>query len=352
MDNYQNLDPIKKLETAAELFLCNVKGTRSPHTFTAYKTTLSDFVRFFSESPEFNGSDPGFVAVMAWRDGLRERGLSPNTRRQYLTILHSFFDFACDPICGGWYDQNPVVKWLKPTEESSPRRQRECSLTAWQVIRLWRYDKAPGCHRETWPRNYAVVILLLTVGLQNAELRALTPADLDWEDEMLNVTQGRANGFRRIDFPPIAQSAVRLYLASGIRPKDVPDTAPLFGTTSPKEFGARVRGGEWAQGSAQWLNGIVLRHVKAVTGVDGITTEDLRHVGASLDLNSGLPLDELQYKLGHRDIKSTQRAAGMRQGRAGRGRALLVYEAQDNQVQINNAILAEATGQQGEKNRP
>ena len=128
--------------------------------------------------------------------------------------------------------------------------------------------------------------------------------------------------------------------------------APLFGTTSPKEFGARVRDGEWAQGSAQWLNGIVLRHVKAVTGVDGITTEDLRHVGASLDLNSGLPLDELQYKLGHKDIKSTQRATGMRQGRAGRGRALLVFEAQDKQAEINAAILAEITGQQGEKNRP
>ena len=196
------------------------------------------------------------------------------------------------------------------------------------------------------------MILLLTVGLQNAELRALTPADLDWEDEMLNVTQGRANGFRRIDFPPIAQSAVRLYLASGLRPKDAPDTAPLFGTTSPKAFGARVRDGEWAQGSAQWLNGIVLRHVKAVTGVDGITTEDLRHVGASLDLNSGVPLEDLQLKLGHLDARSTQRAAGMRQGRAGRGRALLVYEAQDNQAQINNAILAEVTEQQGEKNRP
>lgn len=352
MDNYQSLEPIKKLEAAADLFLRNVQGTRSLHTFTAYRATLSDFVRFFSESPEFSGRDPGFVAVMAWRDGLRERGLSPNTMRQCLTRLHSFFDFACDPDCGGWYPTNPVTKRLKPLGESIPRRQRECSLTAWQVIRLWRYDKAPGCHRETWPRNYAIVILLLTVGLQNTELRALTPADLDWEDEMLNVTQGRANGFRRIDFPPIAQSAVRLYLASGLRPKDVPDTAPLFGTTSPKEFGARVRDGEWVQGSAQWLNGIVRRHVKAVTGVDGITTEDLRHVGASLDLNSGLPLDELQYKLGHRDIKSTQRAAGMRQGRAGRGRALLVFEAQDKQVQINNTILAEATGQQGEKNRP
>lgn len=344
--------PTEKLEAAMELFLRNVKGTRSPHAFTAYRSTLSDFVRFFSECSEYNGSDPGFVAVMAWRDGLRERGLSPNTRRQYLTRLHSFFDFACDPICGGWYNQNPVVRRLMPLGESIPRRQRECSLTARQVMRLWRYDKAPGCHRETWPRNYAIVILLLTVGLQNTELRALTPANLDWEDEMLNVTQGRANGFRRIDFPPIAQSAVRLYLASSLRPKDAPDTAPLFGTTSPKEFGARVRDGEWAQGSAQWLNGIVLRHVKAVTGVNGITTEDLRHVGASLDLNSGLPLDELQYKLGHKDIKSTQRAAGMRQGRAGRGRALLVYEAQDKQAEINAAILAEITGQQGEKNRP
>ena len=344
--------PTEKLEAAMELFLRNVKGTRSLHTFTAYKTTLSDFVRFFSERPEYNGSDPGFVVVMAWRDGLKERGLSPNTVRQYLVRLHSFFDFACDPACGGWYENNPVIKRLKPAEESSPRRQRECSLTAWQVMRLWRYDKAPGCHRETWPRNYAIVILLLTVGLQNAELRALTPADLDWEDEMLNVTQGRANGFRRIDFPPIAQSAVRLYLASGLRPKDVPDTAPLFGTTSPKEFGARVRDGEWAQGSAQWLNDIVRRHVKAVTGVDGITTEDLRHVGANLDLNSGVPLEDLQLKLGHLDARSTQRAAGMRQGRAGRGRALLVFEAQDKQAQINAAILEEITGQQGEKNRP
>ena len=350
--DYVYSTPAEKLEAAADLFLRNAKGTRSLHTFTAYKTTLSDFVRFFSARPEYNGNDPGFVAVMAWRDGLRERGLSPNTMRQCLTRLHSFFDFACDPACGGWYPTNPVTKRLKPLGESIPRRQRECSLTAWQVIRLWRFDKAPGCRRDTWPRNYAIVILLLTVGLQNAELRALTPADLDWEDEMLNVTQGRANGFRRIDFPPIAQSAVRLYLASGLRPKDAPDTAPLFGTTSPKEFGARVRDGEWAQGSAQWLNDIVRRHVKAVTGVDGITTEDLRHVGASLDLNSGLPLDELQHKLGHKDIKSTQRAAGMRQGRAGRGRALLVYEEQDKQVQINNAILAESTGQQGEKNRP
>lgn len=352
MNDYVYLAPIKKLETAVDLFLRNIKGSRSLHTFTAYKTTLSDFVRFFSECSEYNGSDPGFVAVMAWRDGLRERGLSPSSLRHYLTLLHSFFDFACDPACGGWYENNPVIKRLKPAEESSPRRQRECSLTAWQVIRLWRYDKAPGCHRETWPRNYAIVILLLTVGLQNAELRALTPADLDWEDEMLNVTQGRANGFRRIDFPPIAQSAVRLYLASGLRPKDLPDTAPLFGTTSPKEFGARVRDREWVQGSAQWLNDIVLRHVKAVTGVDGITTEDLRHVGANLDLNSGVPLEDLQLKLGHLDARSTQRAAGMRQGRAGRGRALLVFEAQDKQAQINNAILAEATGQQGEKNCP
>lgn len=66
MDNYQNLEPIKKLEAAADLFLRNIKGSRSPHTFTAYRGALSDFIRFFSERPEYNGSDPGFVAVMAF----------------------------------------------------------------------------------------------------------------------------------------------------------------------------------------------------------------------------------------------------------------------------------------------
>ena len=94
MDNYQNLEPIKKLEAAADLFLRNIKGSRSPHTFTAYRGALSDFIRFFSERPEYNGSDPGFVAVMAWRDGLRERGLSPSSIKHYLTLLHSFFDLS------------------------------------------------------------------------------------------------------------------------------------------------------------------------------------------------------------------------------------------------------------------
>ena len=119
MDNYQNLEPIKKLEAAADLFLRNIKGSRSPHTFTAYRGALSDFIRFFSERPEYNGSDPGFVAVMAWRDGLRERGLSPSSIKHYLTLLHSFFDFACDPACGGWYENNPVIKRLKPAEDSA-----------------------------------------------------------------------------------------------------------------------------------------------------------------------------------------------------------------------------------------
>ena len=40
MDNYQNLEPIKKLEAAADLFLRNIKGSRSPHTFTAYRGAL------------------------------------------------------------------------------------------------------------------------------------------------------------------------------------------------------------------------------------------------------------------------------------------------------------------------
>lgn len=329
----------RKLCQATDAYLKNVSATSpSPKTAATYTSTLVDFMNFFIAGDE-NYKDPTYTTIAAWRDSLVERGLTPNTIRQYLVRLHMFFDFACDPACGGWYDTNPVSRRFFPQTARESRRPYDAILTDRQVMLLWRYDKASGCRRDTWPRNYAIVILLLTTELRNAELLSLTPADLDWEAGELVVERGKGNKFRRVDFPPIAQSAVRLYLASGLRPKDVPDTAPLFGTTSPKEFGARVRDSRWTRGSSQWLSGIVLRHVKAVTGVDNVRSHDLRHVGARLDLNSGMSQEELQAKLGHANPNTTQVYSGKLLGRSGRKSAVLVREEQEKQSDLIANLL-------------
>lgn len=149
------------------------------------------------------------------------------------------------------------------------------------------------------------MILLLTTELRNAELLHLTPAALRWSDNQIFVSCGKSGDIRRVAFPELAQSAVRLYLASGIRPQDLPDTAPLFGTTSQKGvFGTNERGCEWSVGSSAWLSAVVMRHVKAVTGVSGVRCEDLRHIGRGAE---SLSLEETRARQARRNAYLLER---------------------------------------------
>lgn len=331
----------RTLMAASDSYLKNCAATGlSPRTIRNYTYTLECFMNFFIESKE-NYDDPSYATILLWRDSLAERNCSPTAIRQYLVRLHAFFEYACDPQCGGWYKTNPVSKRLIPNTRREESRPYDTLLTDQQVMKLWRNDRPDYARTATYPRNYAIVILLLTTEIRNAELLALTPADLRWDDGEIFVEWGKGSKFRRVEFPAIAQSAVRIYLASGIRPRDLPDTAPLFGTTSERGvFGARGRDCAWSAGSAAWLSALVERHVKAVTGVPNIRTHDLRHVGARIDLNSGMAQPELQSKLGHANPVITQIYSGKVLGKAGKRSAALVLEARDRQAETNEGILS------------
>uniref|UniRef100_UPI003FF0D28E hypothetical protein n=1 Tax=Gemmiger formicilis TaxID=745368 RepID=UPI003FF0D28E len=122
--------------------------------------------------------------------------------------------------------------------------------------------------------------------LCNGELLHLTPADLHWADNVIAARDGHTGEVRQVAFSDLAQSAVQLYLASGIRLQDLPDTAPLFGNTAPKgSFGPRTgdESREWQQGSRQWLSTLVESHVRAVTFVRGVRCEELRHAAAQAE---------------------------------------------------------------------
>ena len=331
----------RKLAESTDAYLKNCSATGlSPRTIRNYTYTLECFMNFFIESKE-NYDDPTYATILLWRDSLAERGCSPTAVRQYLVRLHAFFEYACDPQCGGWYAVNPVSKRLIPNTRREECRPYDTLLTDQQVMQLWRNDRPGYARAATYPRNYAIVILLLTTELRNAELLHLCPADLRWDDGEIFVEYGKGNKFRRVEFPDIAQSAVRIYLASGLRPRDLPDTAPLFGTTSEKGvFGTNNRGCGWSVGSSTWLSNIVERHVRAVTGVPNIRTHDLRHVGARIDLNSGMAQADLQSKLGHANPVITQVYSGKILGKAGKRSAALVLEARERQADINANILA------------
>lgn len=286
--------PVEQLEAASAAWLHNLEahGT-SPNTLKGYSLTAEDFICFFAD--EEDAGVPSYAEVLLWAQTFDRRGLTLRTQQQYLIRLRAFFNWAVEH---GWYATNPVLDRLIPTVSDLPPAEY-VALHDWQLQRLYTFNRPQNAKATTYPRNYAIVIMLLTTDLRNNELLHLTPAALHWSDNQIFVSCGKSGSVRRVAFPELAQSAVRLYLASGIRPQDLPDTAPLFGTTSKKGvFGTRERDGAWTVGSAEWLSALVMRHVKAVTGVSGVRCEDLRHIGRGAE---SLSLEETRARQARRN---------------------------------------------------
>lgn len=330
---------------AANFYLSNLEATgASDCTIENYSQRLNSFYLFWTASDR-HYEDPSFTAVQAWRDELLRKGLKPSTVRQYLCELGLFFSAVSDPELAEkrFFESNPVTKRLMPDTKKADKRPYDMILTDEQVMLLWRNNPViKGPRGEYWPRNYAIVVLLLTTEIRNQELLDLTPADLDFEHGELCVEHGKGDKFRVVEFPEIAQTAVRLYLRAGIRPESASDTEPLFGSLCAKGSGTPRFDGVWKRGSRQWLSQLVDRHVRNVTGVAGVRSHDLRHVGARLDLNSGMPVEELQSKLGHCSVTTTEIYSGKLMARRARQMTAQVLEEREIQARRNAERLTSA----------
>ena len=90
---------------------------------------------------------------------------------------------------------------------------------------------------------------------------------------------------------------MRGYLESGIRPQGLPDTAPLFG---------RIYKDKWQKLDRVELSEMISRHVKIVTGREGVRSHALRHSSSSYMWEHGMSSDDISSVLGHSDLKTTQ----------------------------------------------
>lgn len=297
--NFAFSSPAENLEAASAAWLRDLEAQgRLSRTVEAYASTLADFTSFFC-ADEDKSDIPSYAEVLIWRGNLESRGCKERTIAQYLRQLRAFFDWACEH---GWYQANPVLKRLIPSVSDLPPAEY-VALHDWQLQRLYTFNRPQNAKATTYPRNYAIVIMLLTTDLRNGDLLHLTPADLHWSDNVIAARDGHTGEVRQVAFSDLAQSAVRIYLASGIRPQDLPDTAPLFGNTAPKgSFGPRAsdESREWQHGSRQWLSALVESHVKAVAFTPSVRCEELRHAAAHAE---SLSLSEARARQAGRNAR-------------------------------------------------
>lgn len=281
----------ERFPEAAETYLQSLASLgKSPHTIRLYTTVLHRFGDFLSRL----AGEITPATIAAYRSQLSGGDLSANSVRQHLTIIHAFFAKieAFSRVSGG-DERNPVLREEIPEEVPV---DYDDVLTAEEIRIL--LDTKPKATTAGIPlRNYCIIVMLLQTGLRNSELRALTVEDLDFENHIVTVRHGKGYKGRAAPFPALARQAVAEYLDGGARPHEIPDSAPLFGSTE---------GGTWHEYNMNALNALVKRYTRKIIGRE-VHCHLLRHAAASSWDDAGVPLRDVQKALGHSNVRTTER---------------------------------------------
>jgi integrase/recombinase XerD len=231
----------------------------------------------------------------AYRNWLEEKAvnaitgkpLAPATVGRRLKGASAMFTFLVGEEV---YSRNPFVSVQRPPETYE---SQTIGLTRDEAARLIKAAAAAG------PIEGALIWLLMSTGLRVAEAKNAKLSDLVEDSRGMTVAI-RRKGDRpaRVGIPGPAAQAMRRYLDE----RQAPTSDALF-----VRRGQRIRD--------YWVN-IMLTKLCAEAGVPRVTAHGLRHTCATLMLDTGASLGDVQMQLGHRDLKSTLRYDRARRARA------------------------------------
>jgi integrase/recombinase XerD len=174
------------------------------------------------------------------------------------------------------------------------------SVAGWRLVGLPR-ALAPeqvralleSCDRETAVglRDFAILTLLVRLGLRGGEVAGLGLDDIDWRAGEL-VVRGKGNRAERLPLPADVGGALAAYLRRG-RPRTAGGRAVFVRVKAPRR--ALTPGG---------VTQVVVSAARRA-GLPPITAHRLRHTAATELLRAGAPLVEIGQLLRHRSQLTT-----------------------------------------------
>ena len=269
----------------------------SENTVAAYRNDLHQLAAFLA-----GYRSPFGDALANWRqvDGsviqayvleLKDRDYAATTVARKVAAIKSFFEYL----------QRTGVTETDPTANlASPKVKKHAphTIPPEQVDKLLAAPTSQ--HTPNALRDVALMETLYATGVRVSELINLNLGDIDLFNRLVACTSGRRS--RIVPIFPRAVAALQAYLDEG-RPHLVvdPNEQALF----LNHRGQRLtRQGLWL---------IIKRYVSEV-GIDELVTpHTLRHSFAAHLLNAGANLREVQERLGHANVSTTQmyRQSGM-----------------------------------------
>lgn len=245
-------------------------------TLENYFLTLRLFFGTVRKPPE-NVTSADIRLFLGWYR--QTRGIKNSTLDHKRIILNSFFEWCIEEDLAR---KNPC-RHVKGIRCEDPER---LPMTALEL------EKVRNSCRTL--REKAMVDFLYSTAARVSEFCALNRSDVNFDDHTVRIEHGKGDKGRTTFLNPEAEVSLRAYLAS--RKDD--DPALFVSMRSPH---SRV------------LKKAVERSIESITSRCDlsvhVTPHIFRHTAASLALQRGMPIDQVQRFLGHARIQTTLRYA-------------------------------------------
>jgi site-specific recombinase XerD len=300
-----------EFDALVEAFL-NTLGGKSPRTYSTYRTGLNRFRAYLEDRGALETWAPEAIRptlleeFYAWlvRQYGRERRATVATHSAAVRAFVRYLARRGRLAPGVTYEQmrENVREVTGRGSYKTPRIDRRIPLLVTHALEVEVPGDAArgGVKRLEILRDRALLLVLFTSGMRRTEVARLDRVDVEdgWADRAL-IT-GKGDKERWVFFDAATQGAIREYLEAR---ND--SLAPLFLRHDNHRGRSAGHGGERWRLSAQSIWGVVKRYAKAV-GVPA-TTHHFRHSKASVLLNRGASLSEVQDILGHASPDTTKR---------------------------------------------
>ena len=275
--------PSSNTERHARLIAAWQLAQTSPHTLSAYRRNLTDFCSWL----DGHGQDL-LTVERVHMDGYRHTlAGAPATVARKLAALSSFYKYA---LAEGLVQRNPVETVARPKVDADHSATQ--GLTREQAKALLAAAKADG------PRSHAMVSLLMFTGIRVSEALNVSTTDYGHDSGHRTLTVRRKGGTTaKVAVPAPAADALNTYL--GTTGADLVTAAgeglPIFTTATGKP---------WNRSEAFRT----VQRLARTAGIPGqISPHSLRHTFATIALDSGTALHDLQDSMGHADPRTTRR---------------------------------------------
>lgn len=263
----------------------------SDNTIAAYRNDITQFYQFIKDyrrpdvPPITNWKEVDVVTVQSYLLFLKEREYASSTVARKVAAVKSFTQYLYN---AGLIAENPAEQLDSPkVKKNLPR-----SISPDEIERLLNEPTNGNGPKDL--RDKALMEVLYATGMRVTELVSLNVEDVDLAHKTIDCGEGDKRR-RTVPIYSNAADALGRYVEDG-RPQLLVDENEnaLF----LNHRGQRLtRQGLW----------LIIKHYVKEVGITGtVTPHTLRHSFATHMLNSGAGLREVQERLGHANLSTTQ----------------------------------------------